>query len=251
MKKHIYYFIGLLCICYNNIANAQVFSTTKSISPTNTGDNVKQTSNDTLFQVETSNFDKTNKEPSTEDTKDNKKYNPLDLMTRDTPKKDSSTTETTEEADDEDDENIFVPISEIGKQLSVPPIDGSQPGGQALVMVDKDGKMKKVTNIFLFYDEFKISHAFGNQTTCDVRFNIISTLDRKLSQFDVKLIWPNIATTLSFEDVPPYTQTYYNYTLMGDGCYSMDKFPNITVNRCRAIGMTASECANKIKWLSK
>ena len=258
MKKHLFYFIAFLCIYYNNTGEAQVFDTPKTgstILSSDKNNDIKQSSNTSNIKNQTFNEkDNASSEDSLE-INNNKKYNPLDLMTRDDEEislpQDKETDETTKDQKTEDDENIFVPISEIGQQLGVPPIDGSQPGGQALVMVDKEGKMKKVTNIFLFYDEFKITHAFGNHTTCDVRFNIISTLDRKLSQIDVKLVWPDITTTLSFEDVPPYTQTYYNYTLMGDGCYSMDKFPNIIVNRCRAKGMTSSECANKIKWLSK
>lgn len=151
----------------------------------------------------------------------------------------------------EEDDDFFVPENEIGSRLDTPTIDGSVRGGQAVVAVDKDGNMKKVTNIFLFYDSFKINHSFADYTTCDVRFNIISNLDRQLSQLDVKLVWPDITTTLSFSDVPPNTQTYYDYTLLGKGCYSMDKAPNIIVNRCRSKGLTSSECAHKIKWISK
>ena len=178
-------------------------------------------------------------------------YDPFALMSRGQ----SGKTETTKNSDalpptDEDDE-FFVPLSEINDRLNAPTVDGSPRGGQAFVMFDEKGNVKKVTNIFLFYDNFKIHHSFGSYTTCDVRFNIVSNLDRKLSQFDVKLVWPDITTTLSFENINPYTQTYYNYTLLGDGCYSMDKAPNIIVNRCRAKGMTSSECAGKIKWLTK
>lgn len=150
-----------------------------------------------------------------------------------------------------DDEDFFVPENEIGRYLDTPTVDGSERGGQAFVAVNDKGQMKKIDYIFLFYDNFKISHGFANYTTCDVRFNIISNLDRKLSQFDVKLVWPDMTTTLSFSDIAPYTQTYYNYTLLGQGCYSMDKAPNIIVNRCRAKGLTSMECAEKIKWVSK
>ena len=52
----------------------------------------------------------------------------------------------------EDEETFFVPESEIGKQLDTPTVDGSVRGGQAFVAVDEKGNMKKVSNIFLFYD---------------------------------------------------------------------------------------------------
>lgn len=187
-----------------------------------------------------------------QNTNNNKAIDPFALMYR-------AQSGKTNEADEqkkpissiEEDDDFFVPADKIQDRIYTPTADGSKRGGQAFVMVDNKGNMKKVTNIFMFYDNFKIHHSFADYTTCDVRFNIISNLDRKLSQLDVKLVWPEITTTLSFEDISPNTQTYYNYTLLGKGCYSMDKAPNIVVNRCRAKGMTSVECAGKIKWLSK
>ena len=147
-------------------------------------------------------------------------------------------------------EDIFIPEGELYR-LDTPTVDGSVRGGQAFVAVDEKGRMKKADNIFLYYDRFRIDNYQKNFPRCDVRFNILSNLDRKITQLDVKLVWPDMTTTLSFSDVLPNTQTYYNYSLMGKGCYSMDKAPNIVVNRCRVRGMTASECAAKLVWLSR
>lgn len=147
-------------------------------------------------------------------------------------------------------EDIFIPEGELYR-LDTPTEDGSVRGGQVFVEVDEKGRMKKVSNIFLYYDEFKISGYVGGSVSCNVRFNLLSNLDQKINRLDVKLVWPGLTTTLSFADVAPNTQTYYNYALLGKGCYNMDKAPNIIVNRCRVRGMTASECADKIVWLSK
>ena len=117
--------------------------------------------------------------------------------------------------------------------------------------MDKQGRMKKVTKIFLFYDKFRMLNTKAKIPTCNVRFNIVSNLDRKINQLDIKLVWPDLTTTLSFSNVLPNTQTYYNYALLSRGCYNMNKAPNIIVNRCRVKGMTATECANKLVWLSK
>ena len=151
---------------------------------------------------------------------------------------------------EEKEEDIFIPEGELYR-LDTPTLDGSLRGGQAFVEVDDRGRMKKTTKIFLFYDEFRILNPDAKLPTCNVRFNILSTLDKKISQLDVKLVWPGLTTTLSFSDVLPNTQTYYNYALLSAGCYNMDKAPNIIVNRCRVKGMTAMECANKLLWLSK
>lgn len=162
----------------------------------------------------------------------------------------SSGKTSTSEDEEENDDDFFMPVNGHFT-YDAPTVDGSKRGGEMFVMRDKKGRFKKVTNIFLFYDQFKINHAYGNFITCDVRFNIVSNLNRELAQLDVKLVWPEMTTTLSFDSVPPNTLLYYNYTLLGKGCYSMDKAPNIVVNRCRAKGMTSSECAKKILWLAK
>jgi hypothetical protein len=147
-------------------------------------------------------------------------------------------------------EDVFIPEGELYR-LNTPTLDGSVRGGQAFVEMDDKGRMKKVTNIFLFYDDFRMTNTSSSLSGCNVRFNILSNLDQQINRLDVKLVWPKMTTTLSFSNVAPNTQTYYNYALVGDGCYNMDKAPNIIVNRCRVKGMTASECAKKLVWLSK
>ncbi len=105
--------------------------------------------------------------------------------------------------------------------------------------------------IFLYYDDFSVNRSLGGEVRCNVRFVVTTTLDRKLNSLSVKLVWPEIETGLNFYDVVPNTDTYFYYTLMGDGCYSMDKIPNIVVNRCRVSKMSARDCASKIRWLRK
>lgn len=148
-------------------------------------------------------------------------------------------------------EEVFIPEGELTKLHEEPTFDGSKRGGSVFVEVDEKGRMKKTEKIFLFYDKFKITNYISKTATCDVRFNILSNMDRKITQLDVKLVWPDMTTTLSFSDIKPNTQTYYNYALIGNGCYNMDVAPNIIVNRCRIKGYTAAECADKLIWLSK
>lgn len=155
-----------------------------------------------------------------------------------------------EDGNEAAEEDVFIPEGELYR-LNTPTLDGSVRGGQAFVEMDDKGRMKKVTKIFLFYDKFKITNYLSGSASCNARFNILSNLDQKINQLDIKLVWPGLTTTLSFSNVQPNTQTYYNYSLLGDGCYNMDKAPNIIVNRCRVKGMTAAECANKLLWLSK
>ncbi len=145
-------------------------------------------------------------------------------------------------------EAAFVPGGGLDVML-IPTDDGSKRGGAAVVELDKDGNSRRAEKIFLYYDNFNISGYLNNSPSCDVRFFVLTNLNKKLIQLDVKLVWPDLTTALSFSDIAPNTPTYIDYTLMGKGCYNMDKMPNIVVNRCRVRGMSSVDCANKIIWL--
>ena len=86
---------------------------------------------------------------------------------------------------------------------------------------------------------------------CSMRFVVTTTLDRKLNNLSFKLKWPEMETALTFQNIMPNVDAYQYYTLLGEGCYSMDKIPNIIVNRCRVADMSAQSCASKIRWLRK
>lgn len=147
-------------------------------------------------------------------------------------------------------DEFFIPAGELIR-LGRPTDDGSERGTAAVFEVNEDGEGKSVSKIFLYYDNFQISRSINGLTTCDVRFFVLTSLNSRLISLDAKLVWPEISTAVSFANVMPNTPTYYNYTLIGDGCYSMDKMPNIIVNRCRVRGLSSAECANKIVWLSR
>ena len=128
-------------------------------------------------------------------------------------------------------EDIFMP-QDTPLILFTKTTDGSKRGYVSMNAVDDKG-----------------NRSIGGQSTCDVRFFVNTNLNSRLINLDVKLVWPGMTTNLSFVDVPPNSPTYFDYALVGDGCYTMDKMPNIVVNRCRVKGMSSAECASKITWL--
>lgn len=144
---------------------------------------------------------------------------------------------------------VFIPGGGIDL-LNEPTEDKSVRGGAVAVEVNEQGHSRRAEKIFLYYDNFKISSFLNNSVSCDVRFYVLSNLNRKITNLDVKLVWPGLTTAVSFPNVAPNTPTYLDYSLLGEGCYSMDKMPNIVVNRCRVKGMSSSECASKIVWLN-
>lgn len=104
--------------------------------------------------------------------------------------------------------------------------------------------------IMLYMRDFKISRNINGIPNCNMRFYVLSTLDEKITNISYRLKWPNIETALSFDNVKPNSAMYFDYSLLGNGCYNMDKAPNIVVNRCRVKGMSQQDCANAIEWLN-
>ena len=157
-------------------------------------------------------------------------------------------TENEQEADVVAKEN-FVPKDNSEEELK-PTLDGSVRGRTSVRALIPDKQKKDNDQYILMYMEnFTMEQIYEGTPSCSMRFIVLTNLDRKVSQFAVKLVWPQIATTLSFVDIRPNTRTYYDYTLLGEGCYTMDVEPNIIVNRCRIKGSSSKDCASKIRWL--
>lgn len=138
-------------------------------------------------------------------------------------------------------------------QLKRPTLDGVKRGTTAVYPLSLDGERPEEDDrlIFLLYSDFTVKRLLSGTVSCNVRFVVTSTLDRKLNNLSVRLRWPKMETVLTYIDVQPNQPTHFDYTLLGDGCYSMDKIPNIVVNRCRVKGMSQKDCASRIRWLRK
>ncbi len=143
------------------------------------------------------------------------------------------------------DGNLVVNPVDLG-----PTDDGSKRGSTAFISINSD-KEEDDGNIFLYYSNFKMRRTLATGLGCQVRFHILNGLNKRVSNLSVKLVWPGLNTPLSFDNINPNTENYFDYALFGEGCYQMDKIPNIVVNRCRVKGMSQEGCANRIRWLSK
>ena len=101
--------------------------------------------------------------------------------------------------------------------------------------------------IYMYMRNFKISRSINGRINCDMRFYLASNVKEKITNISYRLKWPNMETSLSYSNVDPEGKMYKDYTLLGEGCYEMDKAPNIIVNRCRIKGRTQEHCASIIK----
>ncbi len=102
--------------------------------------------------------------------------------------------------------------------------------------------------IIIYMRNFKVGKTLSGFTNCSMRFFVMSTLRTPISNVSFRLKWPNMETPLSFDNVEPNVALYQDYALLGNGCYQMDKAPNVIVNRCRVKDMTQQACASKIHW---
>lgn len=105
--------------------------------------------------------------------------------------------------------------------------------------------------ILMYMKDFNVYRSPSGQTRCSVQFALATTLGTKISNISYRLQWPKMDTVLSFSDVAPMVENHFNYSLLGDGCYSMDKSPNIIINRCRVKGMSQRACAEKVRWITR
>lgn len=103
--------------------------------------------------------------------------------------------------------------------------------------------------IMLYYRNFKIDTTPSGRIMCDFDIVIHNSSSYKINTLSMQLIWPSIKTSASFYDVNPREENYLPMTLLGKGCYSMDKVPNIVVNLCRIKGMSGEECSKSIFWV--
>lgn len=104
--------------------------------------------------------------------------------------------------------------------------------------------------IYFYYKDFKIVRDTG-QLACDVRFVLVTRLAERLTNISMRIVWKKLATRISFSGVEPGVENYRDYRFYGDGCYSLDQLPNVTINRCRLKGRTQKECASLfqlMKW---
>lgn len=128
--------------------------------------------------------------------------------------------------------------------------DGTTPVAFQFRFIGDEVVAINTPRIMLYMRDFKISRNINGIPNCNMRFYVLSTLDEKITNISYRLKWPNIETALSFDNVKPNSAMYFDYSLLGNGCYNMDKAPNIIVNRCRVRGMSQQDCANAIEWLN-
>lgn len=117
------------------------------------------------------------------------------------------------------------------------------------VITKRKGEDKEL--ILLYMKDFSVYKSPAGQTRCSMTFAITTTLPTKLSNISYHLKWSNMDTVLSFNNVMPQVENHYNYSLLGDGCYSMDRAPNIVINRCRVKNMSQQVCASKVRWITR
>ena len=109
----------------------------------------------------------------------------------------------------------------------------------------------KERNILIYYDDYKVTRGLDKIVRCSMRIYVLNDLETKISNLGFKLKWQGISTSLQMLQINPGVSTYTDIMLLGEGCFTMDKAPNVEVNRCRVRGLTQEQCADRVKWFAK
>lgn len=110
---------------------------------------------------------------------------------------------------------------------------------------------KKSRSILVYYDNYQVFRALDEYVRCSLRIYVLNDLTEKISSLGFKLYWPEISTSVQMNQLNPGVRTYKDITLMGDGCFALDKAPTIEINRCRVKSMSQDECADAVRWYEK
>ena len=103
--------------------------------------------------------------------------------------------------------------------------------------------------IQIYMKDFKISKNLSGIISCSMSLYVHSSLSAPISNLSFRLKWPTLEAPISFDNIPPQKAVFKAHAFAGKLCYSLDKAPNIIVNRCRAKGMSQQDCANRIEWV--
>ncbi|MBP5352584.1 MAG: hypothetical protein J6Y91_02325 [Alphaproteobacteria bacterium] len=109
----------------------------------------------------------------------------------------------------------------------------------------------KERNILIYYEDYKVTRGLDKIVRCSMRIYVLNDLETKISNLGFKLKWQGISTSLQMLQINPGVSTYTDIMLLGEGCFTMDKAPNVEVNRCRVKGMTQEQCADRVKWFAR
>lgn len=110
---------------------------------------------------------------------------------------------------------------------------------------------EKNRSVLVYYDNYQVYRGLDEYVRCSLRVYVLNDLTEKITSLGFKLYWPEISTSVQMSQLNPGVRTYKDITLMGDGCFALDRAPTIEVNRCRVKGMSQDECADSIKWYEK
>lgn len=149
------------------------------------------------------------------------------------------------------------PITGSQPQTAAAPATAAQPNADNVYYnpiidpVERNIQLKQSAGqkkIYMFYRNFKIETTPSGRVMCNLRLSVLTTIPEGINTLNFRLVWPEMVTGLGFYNVAPFQETFHDISLLGDGCYSLDRTPNVVVNTCRIKGMSAAECAQALVW---
>lgn len=102
--------------------------------------------------------------------------------------------------------------------------------------------------VLVYINDFKVEKSMSGIVRCSMRVYVLNDMTEPINNLSMKLIWPEISTSLQMRHVKPGIRTYRDIMLLGEGCFSMDKTPTVEINRCRVKGKSQEQCAEAVHW---
>jgi len=110
-------------------------------------------------------------------------------------------------------------------------------------------KIDNVNIIKVYIRDLEMSKDLSAKTHCSIKIYAESHLPTRISNLSFRLKWPDLETAVSFDNLQPRNPAYRTHAFVGNVCYSLDKIPNIIVNRCRVKNMPQQKCADSLRWV--
>jgi hypothetical protein len=95
---------------------------------------------------------------------------------------------------------------------------------------------------------YRLFKDITGRTKCAFGVTLKSTLNKKLQNLSLRLVYPHRTFAFIFRNIPPQGELVQGITTRGDICYNLSGAPDINVNKCKIKDTKDEDCVSHIKW---
>ena len=95
---------------------------------------------------------------------------------------------------------------------------------------------------------YRLFKDITGRTKCAFGVTLKSTLNKKLQNLSLRLVYPHRTFAFIFRNVDAKESSERYISTSGDICYNLSGVPDIDINRCRIYSASGKECAKRLIW---